>query len=81
VLAPSHPPPTTTTSADRESLIVAHGSIAAAQRRHERRLVSVSSILAGMPPLFHFFSVLAGIAWIPIATLWFGYGFGAITKP
>lgn len=25
-----------------------------------------------------FFSVLAGIAWIPIATLWFGYGFGAI---
>ena len=27
----------------------------------------------------HFFSVLAGIAWIPIATLWFGYGFGAIT--
>jgi NitT/TauT family transport system permease protein/taurine transport system permease protein len=31
------------------------------------------------PPLFRFFSVLAGIAWIPIATLWFGYGFGAIT--
>ena len=30
-------------------------------------------------PLFRFFSVLAGIAWIPIATLWFGYGFGAIT--
>ena len=30
------------------------------------------------PPL-RFFSVLAGIAWIPIATLWFGYGFGAIT--
>jgi NitT/TauT family transport system permease protein/taurine transport system permease protein len=29
------------------------------------------------PPLFRFFSVLAGIAWIPIATLWFGYG-GAI---
>jgi taurine transport system permease protein len=29
--------------------------------------------------LFRFFSVLAGIAWIPIATLWFGYGFGAIT--
>ena len=23
--------------------------------------------------------MLAGIAWIPIATLWFGYGFGAIT--
>lgn len=36
----------------------------------------VSSILT---PLFRFFSVLAGIAWIPIATLWFGYGFGAIT--
>jgi NitT/TauT family transport system permease protein/taurine transport system permease protein len=32
-------------------------------------------------PLFHFVSVLAGIAWIPIVTLWFGYGFGAITKP
>ena len=30
-------------------------------------------------PLLRFFSVLAGIAWIPIATLWFGYGFGAIT--
>ena len=30
-------------------------------------------------PLVRFFSVLAGIAWIPIATLWFGYGFGAIT--
>jgi taurine transport system permease protein len=29
--------------------------------------------------VFRFFSVLAGIAWIPIATLWFGYGFGAIT--
>jgi taurine transport system permease protein len=29
-------------------------------------------------PLVRFFSVLAGIAWIPIATLWFGYGFGAI---
>jgi taurine transport system permease protein len=36
----------------------------------------VSSFLT---PLFRFFSVLAGIAWIPIATLWFGYGFGAIT--
>jgi NitT/TauT family transport system permease protein/taurine transport system permease protein len=32
-----------------------------------------------MTPLLRFFSVLAGIAWIPIATLWFGYGFGAIT--
>ena len=41
------------------------------------------SVLAGiasmfLTPLFRFFSVLAGIAWIPIATLWFGYGFGAI---
>lgn len=36
---------------------------------------AVSSFLT---PLFRFFSVLAGIAWIPIATLWFGYGFGAI---
>ncbi|WP_246734667.1 ABC transporter permease [Chelativorans sp. ZYF759] len=32
-----------------------------------------------LSPLLRFFSVLAGIAWIPIATLWFGYGFGAIT--
>lgn len=32
-----------------------------------------------LTPPFRFFSVLAGIAWIPIATLWFGYGFGAIT--
>jgi taurine transport system permease protein len=37
---------------------------------------AVSSFLT---PLLRFFSVLAGIAWIPIATLWFGYGFGAIT--
>jgi taurine transport system permease protein len=36
---------------------------------------TVSSFLT---PLFRFFSVLAGIAWIPIATLWFGYGFVAI---
>lgn len=35
----------------------------------------ISSFLT---PIFRFFSVLAGIAWIPIATLWFGYGFGAI---
>jgi NitT/TauT family transport system permease protein/taurine transport system permease protein len=34
-------------------------------------------ISAFLTPLFRFFSVLAGIAWIPIATLWFGYG-GAI---
>lgn len=30
-------------------------------------------------PLLRFFASLAGIAWIPLATLWFGYGFGAIT--
>ena len=36
---------------------------------------AVSSFLT---PLFRFFSVLAGIASMPIATLWFGYGFGAI---
>jgi NitT/TauT family transport system permease protein/taurine transport system permease protein len=36
------------------------------------------AISAFLTPLFRFFSVLAGIAWIPIATLWFGYGFGAI---
>jgi len=37
------------------------------------------SVAAFFSPLVRFFSVLAGIAWIPIATLWFGYGFGAIT--
>lgn len=36
------------------------------------------AVSAFLTPLFRFFSVLAGIAWIPIATLWFGYGFGAI---
>lgn len=36
------------------------------------------TVSAFLTPLFRFFSVLAGIAWIPIATLWFGYGFGAI---
>lgn len=42
--------------------------------------MSVSPVVASLlAPLFRFFSVLAGIAWIPIATLWFGYGFGAIT--
>ena len=42
--------------------------------------MGVSRIVSAFltPPL-RFFSVLAGIAWIPIATLWFGYGFGAIT--
>ena len=37
------------------------------------------AVSAFFTPLVRFFSVLAGIAWIPIATLWFGYGFGAIT--
>ncbi len=42
--------------------------------------MGVSSVVSGfLTPLLRFFSVLAGIAWIPIATLWFGYGFGAIT--
>lgn len=36
-------------------------------------------VAALLTPLLRFFAVLAGIAWIPIATLWFGYGFGAIT--
>jgi NitT/TauT family transport system permease protein/taurine transport system permease protein len=42
--------------------------------------MGVSPVVSGFltPPL-RFFSVLAGIAWIPVATLWFGYGFGAIT--
>jgi NitT/TauT family transport system permease protein/taurine transport system permease protein len=43
-------------------------------------LMGVSPAVSGfLTPLLRFFSVLAGIAWIPIATLWFGYGFGAIT--
>ena len=43
-------------------------------------LMGVSPVVtAFVAPLLRFFSVLAGIAWIPIATLWFGYGFGAIT--
>lgn len=37
-----------------------------------------SGISTFFTPILRFFSVLAGIAWIPIATLWFGYGFGAI---
>ena len=42
--------------------------------------MGLSPVVSGfLTPLFRFFSVLAGIAWIPIATLWFGYGFGAIT--
>jgi taurine transport system permease protein len=42
--------------------------------------MGVSPVVSNfLTPLFRFFSVLAGIAWIPIATLWFGYGFGAIT--
>ncbi|MGD0264059.1 MAG: ABC transporter permease [Candidatus Methylomirabilota bacterium] len=36
-------------------------------------------VAALLAPILRFFAVLAGIAWIPIATLWFGYGFGAIT--
>jgi NitT/TauT family transport system permease protein/taurine transport system permease protein len=43
-------------------------------------LMGVSKgVSAFLTPPLRFFSVLAGIAWIPIATLWFGYGFGAIT--
>jgi NitT/TauT family transport system permease protein/taurine transport system permease protein len=43
-------------------------------------LMGVSPVVSTfLTPLFRFFSVLAGIAWIPIASLWFGYGFGAIT--
>jgi taurine transport system permease protein len=39
----------------------------------------IPAVASFLTPLLRFFSVLAGIAWIPIATLWFGYGFGAIT--
>ena len=43
-------------------------------------LMGVSTAVSTfVTPLLRFFSVLAGIAWIPIATLWLGYGFGAIT--
>ena len=43
-------------------------------------LMGVSPVVSAfLAPPFRFFSVLAGIAWIPIASLWFGYGFGAIT--
>jgi len=43
-------------------------------------LMGVSQVTSTfLTPLFRSFSVLAGIAWIPIASLWFGYGFGAIT--
>lgn len=42
--------------------------------------ISTNRYLAAfLTPILRFFSVLAGIAWIPLATLWFGYGFGAIT--
>lgn len=42
--------------------------------------ISTNRAVAGLfTPVLRFFAVLAGIAWIPLATLWFGYGFGAIT--
>ena len=42
--------------------------------------ISTNRAVAGFfAPILRFFSVLAGIAWIPLATLWFGYGFGAVT--
>lgn len=42
--------------------------------------MSTNRVVAGLlTPILRFFAVLAGIAWIPVATLWFGYGFGAIT--
>jgi taurine transport system permease protein len=37
------------------------------------------AVAAYFTPILRFFAALAGIAWIPLATLWFGYGFGAIT--
>jgi len=43
-------------------------------------VISTNRYVAALSaPVLRFFSVLAGIAWIPLATLWFGYGFGAIT--
>lgn len=42
--------------------------------------ISTNRVMATFfTPILRFFAVLAGIAWIPLATLWFGYGFGAIT--
>lgn len=42
--------------------------------------ISTNRVVAAFfTPILRFFAVLAGIAWIPLATLWFGYGFGAIT--
>ncbi len=35
-------------------------------------------VAAYFTPIMRFSASLAGIAWIPLATLWFGYGFGAI---
>jgi NitT/TauT family transport system permease protein/taurine transport system permease protein len=36
-------------------------------------------VSAFFTPLLRFSVALAGIAWIPLATLWFGYGEGAVT--
>lgn len=35
-------------------------------------------VLAYFSPILRFSAALAGIAWIPLATLWFGYGPGAV---
>jgi NitT/TauT family transport system permease protein/taurine transport system permease protein len=42
-------------------------------------LMGVSKVVSGFfAPLLRFSVALAGIAWIPLATLWFGYGDGAV---
>jgi NitT/TauT family transport system permease protein/taurine transport system permease protein len=66
----------------RESLIrvVVGGTLAIATSVPLGIAMSTNRWVAGyFTPILRFFAVLAGIAWIPLATLWFGYGFGAIT--
>ncbi|MGH8935003.1 MAG: ABC transporter permease [Acidimicrobiia bacterium] len=42
--------------------------------------MGMNRFIAGyFTPLLRFSVALAGIAWIPLATLWFGYGEGAVT--
>lgn len=42
-------------------------------------MASQPFVAAYFSPILRFSAALAGIAWIPLATLWFGYGAGAVT--
>ncbi len=42
-------------------------------------MASQRVVAAFFSPILRFSAALAGIAWIPLATLWFGYGAGAVT--